>query len=693
MTPKALFKVLLLLGLPLAHTTIGLKIDRQSVVRRFNPIRTNLSSTTPIQVGNGNFAFGADITGLQTLLPYNILSSWCWCNDSLPNIPGQENPSDFTGLDWWTHGRLVNYGIENPAEEAISTWLRANPHRVNLGRIGLLYNGNNITLADLSGMSQTLDLYTGTLTSEFYLHGERVVVQTAGDPKSDAVGVYIQSHLLQKRKLDVFFDYPLTAGVKFEAPFVGNWNAVANHTTKLHTSRKDSATIQHSLGGTTYYNSIEWLPYGSESIVGPIEGTHRYLLRPQGGDSFSFSSTYTPSNYQGRKTFNSIKQNSEAWWEDFWESGCFVDLTGTRDKDAQELQRRIVLSQYLLAINCAGRDPPQESGLQNNGWYGKFHMEMAFWHLGHWARWGKWELLGRSLGVYSRFLPSSIERARNQGYKGARLGKMSDPSGSSAPGEINALLIWQQPHPMYFAELEYRAFPTKQTIQKWDYILTEAAEFMVSYAYWNTSTKVYDLGPPLYPSSENTSPNSTYNPTFELAYWRFGLEIASKWKDRQGKLVPPGWTHVLDNLAPLPITDGAYAICADLPDMWTAYDYISDHPSQIAVYGLLPDTQGVNISQVWNLTNSYGWDFPMLSMTAARLGNSQQAIDYLLEPLFQFDDVGNPIGGTRVPTPYFPASSSMMFAVAMLAGGWDGNAGPHFPATWNAKVEGFAPGL
>ncbi|KAH2989204.1 hypothetical protein KXV25_009399 [Aspergillus fumigatus] len=702
MVLSSLLMTIILIFLTLAVGGNGSRINRRQVVRRFNPVRTNLSSTTPIQVGNGNFAFGADITGLQTILPYNILSSWCWANDSLPTEPGQDDPSDFTGLDWWTHGRLVNYDMPNTAEAAISTWLRANPHRVNLGRIGLLYNGKNISLADLSNMSQTLDLYTGLLTSEFVLGGKQVVVQTAGSPSSDEVAVRIDSQLLQNGSLSVFFDYPLTTGAaSFQAPFVGDWNAVSNHTTELFVNGHQKAVIQHTLGGTTYYNSISWLPKGN--ISGPINRTHRYDLNPSGKTTFSFTSAYTPENNAKVRAFDKVKAESATWWAKYWESGSFVDLTATRSSDAEELQRRIILSQYLLAINCAGRDPPQEAGLQNNGWYGKFHLEMVFWHLGHWARWGKWELLDRSLGVYTRFLPSSLERAQKQGYRGARLGKMSDPSGRSAPGEINALLIWQQPHAMYFAELEYRAFPTPRTLEKWDTVLTELAEFMASYAWWNSSTQVYDLGPPMYPSSENTNPNSTYNPTFELAYWRFGLQIASAWKRRQGQPVPSGWVRVQENLAPLPITDGAYAICADLPDMWTTYEYISDHPSQIAVYGLLPPTAGVDvgvvnatmmkINQVWNLTNSYGWDFPMLALTATRLGDSQQAVNYLLDPVFQFDDVGNPVGGTRVPTPYFPASSSLLLAVAMMAGGWDGDEGPHFPSDWNAKTEGFTPGL
>jgi hypothetical protein len=76
------------------------KINRKQVVTQFNPTRHASSNSTPMQVGNGNFAFGADITGLQTFLPYGILSSWGWHNFSLPTNPGQNSPDDFTGLDW-----------------------------------------------------------------------------------------------------------------------------------------------------------------------------------------------------------------------------------------------------------------------------------------------------------------------------------------------------------------------------------------------------------------------------------------------------------------------------------------------------------------------------------------------------------------------------------------------------------------
>jgi len=315
-------------------------------------------------------------------------------------------------------------------------------------------------------------------------------------------------------------------------------------------------------------------------------------------------------------------------------------------------------------------------------------------------------MLSRSVpGIYERFLPSSIDRARDQGYLGARWGKMSDPTGRSAPGEINSLLIWQQPHPFYFAELEYREFPSEKTLKKWDEILTQSAEFMASFAAWNATTKVYDLGPPMYPVSESTNPNATINPTFELAYWRFGLSLASTWKRRQNLPVPANWTHVLNNLSPLPVFNETYPVYEGIPNMWVDPQTYYDHPAMSGIYGLLPPTSGFNltvmkntakkIAEVWDFTQLFGWDFPMLAMNFARLGDKQGAVNYLLDVNFPFDDVGMPIGGPRVATPYFPGASSLLLAVAMMAGGWDGmeEQGPQFPEGWDVKVEGFSRGL
>ena len=678
--------------------------QRHRVVQSFNVVRNASSVSTPLQVGNGNFAFGADITGLQTFQPYAILSTWGWHNFSLPTTPNQTAVDDFTGLDWWTHGRLVNYDQPNPAENDISNWLIQNPQRINLANVGFDFGSANVTEADLQQTTQELDLWSGTLSSSFVYNKTTVQVGTWADPDSDTVALKIESSLL-KSGLGLFFDFPYSDVNKFDAPFVGVWDAPSLHSTNLIRISSNAVAIQHTLDQNSYYTIIQW--EGKGSITAPIDGTHRYRFtanttRLQLTVSFSLTDPSPVSHGQA-----DIALASQSWWRSYWCDGAFIDLSAVSLSSATELQRRILLSQYIMAVNSASSNSPQESGLVNNGWYGKFHLEMYLWHSLHFARWNRFPLLWRSMpNMYERFLSSSYDRASAQGYDGVRWGKMTDPTGRSAPGEINSLLIWQQPHPMHFAEIEYRSYPNTTTLQKWDEILTATADFMASFAWWNMTTLRYDLGPPMYPVSENTAPNATINPTFELAYWRFGLDVAARWKARLGQSVPDKWTHVRDNLAPLPVDNGTYVVYEGIPGMWVSNTTTFDHPAMAGIYGLLPppasgpplnmtvlENTARNIKALWALDQSYGWDFSMLAMNVLRLGNADQAVAYLLDPGFEFDDAGYPLGGSRVATPYLPDGASLLLATAMMAGGWDGSEGPHFPDGWDVAVDGFVPGL
>jgi hypothetical protein len=382
-------------------------------------------------------------------------------------------------------------------------------------------------------------------------------------------------------------------------------------------------------------------------------------------------------------------------WPQFWKSGGAIDLSASTDPRWAELERRIVLSQYLMAVNEAGDSPPQESGLVNTGWFGKYHMEMYWWHAAHYALWNRWSLLDKSSGIYSRMLESARARAA----------KMTGPGYWNSAFVTNALLIWQQPHPMFFAELEYRARPTAETLKKWQTVLFEAADFMASYPDLDAETKKYDLGPPLAPVSENTDYKITTNPTFELSYWRFGLRIAQTWRERMGLPRDANWDRVLKNLAPLPVEEGVYVTYQGIPNMWTHFNF--EHPALTGVYGWLPG-DGVNVDVMratfervlarWNMRNVWGWDFPMLAMCAARLGEPEKAIDLLLTSSdhFSFDDAGLATGG---PYPYFPSNGGLLYAVAMMTAGWDGSPGgktaPGFPqgSQWVVRSEGLSPAI
>ena len=54
--------------LPLS--VMGEPIDREAVVKRHRVCTTGTLLKSPAQVGNGKFAFGMDITGLQTFVPF-----------------------------------------------------------------------------------------------------------------------------------------------------------------------------------------------------------------------------------------------------------------------------------------------------------------------------------------------------------------------------------------------------------------------------------------------------------------------------------------------------------------------------------------------------------------------------------------------------------------------------------------------
>ncbi len=80
-------------------------------------------------------------------------------------------------------------------------------------------------------------------------------------------------------------------------------------------------------------------------------------------------------------------------------------------------------------------------------------------------------------------------------------------------------------------------------------------------------------------------------------------------------------------------------------------------------------------------------------MNSVRLGMKEETIAYLLNDNFAFDDVGMPMGRSRASTPYFPGSSSLFLAIAMIAGGWERVEGQQFPEDWVVRAEGFSTAL
>src|SRR2546430_11993034 len=194
-------------------------IDRAALVNRHNPNLRELDPLSPLSLGNGEFAFTADITGLQTFprayenaMPLCTMSQWGWHTQP---APAGLHTRTLRLTQYDTHGRQVGYPTGSEGQAELFNWLRENPHRLHLGQISLcLTTGDKkeIQVADLSETYQELDLWRGVLTSRFKLEGESVTVRTAVHPRLDLLAVAIESSLIDKGRLAVRLAFPYGSG-------------------------------------------------------------------------------------------------------------------------------------------------------------------------------------------------------------------------------------------------------------------------------------------------------------------------------------------------------------------------------------------------------------------------------------------------------------------------------------------------
>ncbi len=682
------------------------KIDRHALVTRHNVILKKADPLTPLSVGNGEFAFTADVTGLQSFpeyhekgMPLGTQSQWGW--HSMPNT-NDYKLSDILE-EYEVAGRKVPYASDKDSSGGYSpaaTWLRSNPHRLHLGQIGLRItksDGSVAEIEDLTDIYQTLDLWNGILSSQFDIEGQPVKVLTVCHPNRDILAVRIESSMLQKERLSVSLAFPYGST---EWRNAADWNHPELHTTRIKING-NRADITRILDEERYFVRIVC------SKAGEIEAKsqHEYQIHQGDNESLEIVFAFSPVKLSERLPDFEIVQTAAAkYWQQFWSGGGAIDFSECTDPRAEELERRVVLSQYLTAIQCSGSRPPQETGLVCNSWFGKFHLEMHWWHAVHFALWDRLPLLERSLSWYKDVLPMAEATARLQGYDGVRWPKMVSPDGRDSPSTVGVFLIWQQPHPIYYAELCYRTNPGSDTLEKYRDIVFETADFMASYPVWDESSQRFVLGPALIPAQESYGRyrRDTINPTFELAYWYWALETAQKWRQRLGMEREPKWDRVIRNLSKPAIRKGVYTGIETEP-----YTITKDHPSMLCALGFLPQTPLIdpnvmkktleNVFQEWDWPSTWGWDYPVMAMTAARLGRPEKAIDALFVEAQKnrYLANGHNYQSDRLPL-YLPGNGGLLTAVAMMAAGWDDcpdRPAPGFPdnGKWNVRWEGLKP--
>ncbi|WP_207422291.1 hypothetical protein [Desertivirga brevis] len=686
-------------------------INRQAVVQRHTIINTKVDSLESLSVGNGKFAYTVDVTGLQSFperyakgVTLGTQSEWGW--NRLKDTVGYK--FDETLKEYTLNGKKSSYSVQfsgaDTRQRNASDWFRKSVHRIQLGNLGLdIYkkDGSLVGPKDLQNIRQSLNMWTGEITSHFTVEGIPVDVVTVAHQDLDLLGFQVKSPLITTGQLKVRLRYPyptmefLDEGVNYKDP--------QKHKSSIIAQDASGATIQHELEGITYSSIFKW----NNAKVNATGTTHYYQVTPDKNSTvFEFSCLFAPqqTSASALPSFSQTRENSITQLKKFWMNGAAIDFAGSTDPRAKELERRVITSEYLTKIQCAGSFPPQETGLTYNSWFGKPHLEMHWWHGIHFALWNRPELLEKTLDWYFKVEDGAKEIAKRQGFKGARWQKMTDHEGLESPSSVGAFIIWQQPHPIYMAELLYRNSNNKEVLQKYKDIVFETAEFMSSFAVYDSAKQRYNLGKGLIPAQEVFKAVDTYNPTYELAYWDWALRIAQQWRERMGMARNAEWDAVINKLAPLPKLNGVYLSTENTPDSFTNEEWLRDHPSVLGALGMVPAGAKLDkatmqrtfdtVWKVWQWDDTWGWDFPMTAMTAARLGKPEKAIDALFMNIKTNTYLKNghnyQDGRLRI---YLPGNGGVLATVAMLAGGWDGSVGPNpgFPKNgkWKVKSEGF----
>lgn len=727
-------------------------IDRHALVTRHNPTLTAIDPHAPMMVGNGDIGFTADITGLQTfpdqyaeLAPLLTMAQWAWHTSPNPNGYTEADglrPIAVEGRGERPYGWMESW--DDAARNPAYNWLRANPHRFSLGRMSLAMTdgeGRAAAFEDLTETTQTLDMWTGALTSNFRYDGQPVSVETRVHPDSDLIFVRIVSPLVGQGRLGVDVRFP---GVSENLnPDPSDWNNPEGHSTRVLDQTANRVALERRIDETVYFADID--------ATGGVDQTGRHDFRISGasGDELVVMVRYgAERDASAAPGFDAAVQAVSDYWRGYWSNGGVIDFSGSTDPRAAELERRVVLSQYLSALNSAGELPPQEEGLFSNSWNGKFHLEMHPWHAAHFAMWGRPELMERSLPWYLGNLENARAQARLMGVSGAWWPKMAGPEGRNSPSLVTPFIMWQQPHPILMAELARRANPNGDAVQRYGELVEASAELLATWPL--EADGRFNLGPPLIPAQENYDPFTTVNPTYEVEYFRWALQTAQAWREHAGQPRNARWDEVIERLAPPPQRDGVYLPVESMPDFWvTAASEACrgdatgegcdnrDHPSFLMAYGFIggdridPEVMRATLNMMedtWDIRQTWGWDFPMIAMTAARLGEREKAVDWLfaelrnnqwgptgMTPRVHLDEhaealvpVAAGAGGTaataanvgpdgpgyrRAAETYFPSNGSLLWAVGLMAAGWDGSEGhaPGFPQEgWTVRVEGIS---
>lgn len=549
-------------------------------VIKYNLEFNNIDVENPITIGNGDFAITLDQTGTHSLfelyenIPLSIMSNKNWIYKDKKEIKNT-----------YINGKkYMLFNFDNDPYYQIN---RRYPFKYNMMQILLFDDDRIIDPKYISNIHQSLDLYSGILTSSFDYKGKNNKTSICVYQNSDSFSFSYDGSL----KVILKLLYPSYEKKGYTSDYAVVSSELEKGIIKAIYDQKNTIS---------FYLDCDYILKNDTIVLNDKD--------------FYFSLDISQKNNKKNKCL------LNKFWEE--DSGILTNI--------DELDRRMVLSKYLLHINSTGTYPPQESGLTYNCWNSKFHLEM---HLIH-SLWNIYnnhvDDLAKSFDYYMSIIDTSEKRAKENGYKGIRIPKMTAPDGLDSPSNIGPLLVWQAPHIVFMLQEIFYLYERKDIITKYERLISLTIDFMMSFLTFKDG--YYQMLDPMLEACESIPLDKCQNPSFELEYWRYIFK-------RQGKI-----DQFLYNEIKYPYEDICQKIIKPKVDghvylksygISNKNDIYKDHPTEGFLLSFFQSSE-VNASLMENTINHiiskmdlksfWGWDFPFLALSMLNCGKVEESI-------------------------------------------------------------------
>jgi hypothetical protein len=302
--------LLFLIFIPIIGCRNSSKINRYELVSEYNIENTVIDSLIGLRVGNPQFEFRVDMTGLQSF------------------------PEYYSG---------------DKQSGTVATWTKSNPCNFNLGKVGLQIlkkDGKEISVNDLKESVQKLNLWTGEIESMFRVDDIPVSLKTVCHTDYDMISVKISSGLIAdgRLRIKIVFGPDDSNDVRYI-------HSSDNKNITRIISDTNNITILNRIKDQENYFILLWR---NGSVLREVSN-QGYFLEPVRTDSvFSFSCQFMSDTLNGRvqnfgETFAASKKSQSIFWNSLDEND-FRKYAGSKDR---KLKKHSMLLKYFDRIACS----------------------------------------------------------------------------------------------------------------------------------------------------------------------------------------------------------------------------------------------------------------------------------------------------------------------------------------------------